>query len=113
MENLKNYLFVYFGSRWEVEDDRRYISRKDILDRYEEFKKDCIDNDYEYIIDEFGMCEEVGDGIILLRMSDDSSEMWIEIDKNKELVDRIENRVDDVVCYDVIEELEEKYEVEF
>jgi len=113
MENLKNYLFVYFGSRWEVEDDRRYISKKDILDRYEDFKKDCIDNDYEYIIDEFSMCEEVGDGIILLRMSDDSSEMWIEIDKNKELVDRIENRVDDVVCYDVIEELEEKYEVEF
>ena len=51
MKNLKNYLLVYFGSRWEVEVDRRYISRKDILDRYEDFKKDCIDNDYEYIID--------------------------------------------------------------
>ena len=112
MKNLKNYLLVYFGSRWEVEVDRRYISRKDILDRYEDFKKDCIDNDYEYIIDEFGMCKEVGDGIILLRMSDDSSEMWIEIDKNKELVDRIENGEDEV-CYDVVEELELKYEVEF
>jgi len=109
---FKNYLFVCFGSRWEVEVDRRYISREDILDRYEDFKKDCIDNDYEYIIDEFGMCEEVGDGIILLRMSDDSSEMWIEIDKNKELVDRIENS-DDEVCYDIIEEIEEKYSVEF
>ena len=62
---VKDYLLVRFGSRWEVEVDRRYISRKDILDRYEDFKKDCIDNDYEYIIDEFGMCEEVGDGIIL------------------------------------------------
>tara|TARA_B100000676_G_C17974785_1_gene785477 strand:+ start:214 stop:546 length:333 start_codon:yes stop_codon:yes gene_type:complete len=109
---VKDYLLVRFGSRWEVEVDRRYISRKDILDRYEDFKKDCIDNDYEYIIDEFGMCEEVGDGIILLRMSDDSSEMWIEINRNKELVDRIENGEDEV-CYDVIEELELKYEVEF
>lgn len=111
MKNLKNYLLVYFGSRWEVEVDRRYISRKDILDRYENFKKDCIDNDYEYIIDEFGMCKEVGDGIILLRMSDDSSEMWIEIDKNKELVDRCESSDDE--CYKIIEEIEEKYSVEF
>ena len=108
---FKNYLFVYFGSRWEVEVDRRYISREDILERYEEFKKDCIDNEYEYIIDEFGMCEEVGDGIILLRMSDDGSEMWIEIDKNKKLVDRCESSDDE--CYKIIEEIEEKYSVEF
>ena len=108
---MKNYLLVYFGSRWEVEVDRNYISRKDILKRYEDFKKECIEDDMEYFIDEFGMCEEVGDGIILLRMSDDSSEMWIEIDKNKELVDRCESS--DEECYKIVEELEEKYSVEF
>ena len=112
----KNYLFIGFGSRGEVEVDRRYIDKKDILDRYEDFKKECIEEDMEYIIDEFGMYKEVGDGIILLSMSDESSEVWIEInDSNRKDIEKIEDSylVDGEYIDEYIEKIEEKFEIEY
>tara|TARA_B100001287_G_scaffold228618_1_gene198806 strand:+ start:237 stop:587 length:351 start_codon:yes stop_codon:yes gene_type:complete len=114
----KDYLKVLFGSRGELEVDRRYIDKKELLERYNDFKKECIEEGYEYVIEEFGCWKEVGDGIIILGVSEEEREVWIEInDSNRKDIEKIEDSylVDDgyEVIEEVIEKLEEKFEIEY
>ena len=92
-EILKNgverkYIKLYFGSRCE-EDFEDVVLNDRIFDVwYNNFKNECIENDYEYIIDEFGRYERNDDrNIVVLNMSDDSEEWYIEY--NKKNVDLI------------------------
>lgn len=120
MKNLKNdlvisevkkeWLLVLFGSRWSLEVDRKMMSELDILDMYNDFCKEMRDEDMEYIIDEFGICNRFEDGMWSVCMSDDESRLYIEVDKYEDLVKEIEDG-DDNKVYELVSELEEKYEL--
>ena len=75
----RKYLKLHFGSRWE-EDFDDVVLNENIFDVwYDDFKSECIEEGYEYIIDEFGRYERNDDrNIVVLRMSDDSEEWFIE-----------------------------------
>jgi len=107
----KDYLVVDFGSRWEVEVYNEYgISELYILDRYYKWCKEMRDEDMEYIIDEFGICNRFVDGMWSLCMSDDSRYLYIEKDKYEDLCIELE-KSDDSEIYEIVSELEEKYNV--
>ena len=106
----KDWLLVLFGSRWSLEVDRKYMSESDILDMYNDFCKEMRDEDMEYIIDEFGICNKFVDGMYSVCMSDDESRLYIEVDKYEELVKKIEDG-DDNKVYELVNELEEKYKL--
>ena len=54
---------------------------------YNDFKNECIDEGYEYIIDEFGRYERNDDrNIVVMNMSDDSEEWYIEYNKMNSLL---------------------------
>ena len=101
-EVLKNgverkYIKLYFGSRCEEDFDDVVLNDKIFDIWYNDFKNECIENEYEYIIDEFGRYERNDDrNIVVMNMSDDSEEWYIEYnDKNKLLINFIkcgENR---------------------
>ena len=120
MENLKNdlvigevkkdWLLVLFGSRWSLEVDRKYMSELDILDMYNDFCKEMRDEDMEYMIEEFGICNRFVDGMWSICMSDDESRLYIEVDKFEELVKKIEDG-DDNEVYEIVSKLEYKYEL--
>ena len=120
MENLKNdlvigevkkdWLLVLFGSRWSLEVDRKYMSELDILDMYNDFCKEMRDEDMEYMIEEFGICNRFVDGMWSICMSDDESRLYIEVDKFEELVKKIEDG-DDNEVYEIVSKLEDKYEL--
>jgi len=95
-EVLKNgverkYIKLYFGSRWEEEIDDVVLNDKIFDVWYNDFKNECIENDYEYIIDEFGRYERNDDrNIVVLRRSDDSEEWYVEYNKgNVDLINLI------------------------
>ena len=122
MKNLKNdlleisnekkdWLLVLFGSRWSLEVDRKYMSESSILDMYNDFCKEMRDEDMEYFIEEFGICNKFVDGMWSVCMSDDSSYWYIDRSKFSELCSMFENRVDDNIVYDKLNEFEEKYSV--
>ena len=121
MKNLKNdlleisnekkdWLLVLFGSRWSLEVDRKYMSELDILDMYNDFCKEMRDEDMEYMIEEFGVCNRFVDGMWSICMSDDESRLYIEVDKYEELVKKIEDG-DDNKVYELVSDIEEKYEL--
>ena len=120
MENLKNdlvigevkkdWLLVLFGSRWSLEVDRKYMSELDILDMYNDFCKEMRDEDMEYMIEEFGICNRFVDGMWSICMSDDESRLYIEVDKFEELVKKIEDG-DDNEVYEIVSDIEEKYKL--
>ena len=106
----KEWLLVLFGSRWSLEVDKRMMSEGDILDMYNDFCKEMRDEDMEYIIDEFGICNKFEDGMYSVCMSDDESRLYIEVDKYEDLVKEIEDG-DDNKVYEIVSKLEDKYEV--
>ena len=106
MKNLKNdllkngverkYIKLYFGSRWEEDFDDVVLNDKIFDVWYNDFKNECIEEGYEYIIDEFGRYERNDDrNIVVLRMSDDSEEWYIEYNKgNVDLINFIKSGED-------------------
>jgi len=121
MKNLKNdlleisnekkdWLLVLFGSRWSLEVDRRFMSEGNILDLYNDWCKEMRDEDMEYIIDEFGICNKFEDGMYSVCMSDDESRLYIEVSKFEELVKEFEDG-DDNKVYELVSKLEDKYEL--
>lgn len=109
-EVKKEWLLVLFGSRWSLEVDRRMMSELDILDMYNDFCKEMRDEDMEYMIEEFGICNRFVDGMWSICMSDDESRLYIEVDKYEDLVKEIEDG-DDNKVYELVSKLEEKYEL--
>ena len=121
MKNLKNdlleisnekkdWLLVLFGSRWSLEVDRKYMSESSILDMYDDFCKEMRDEDMEYMIEEFGICNKFVDGMYSVCMSDDESRLYIEVSKFEELVKEFEDG-DDNKVYELVSKLEDKYEL--
>ena len=121
MKNLKNdlleisnekkdWLLVLFGSRWSLEVDRRFMSEGNILDLYNDWCKEMRDEDMEYIIEEFGICNKFEDGMYSVCMSDDESRLYIEVSKFEELVKEFEDG-DDNKVYELVSKLEDKYEL--
>ena len=106
----KDWLLVLFGSRWSLEVDRRYLSESEILDMYNDFCKEMRDEDMEYFIEEFGICNKFVDGMYSICMSDDESRLYIEVDKWKDLVKEIEDG-DDNKVYEIVGKLEDKYKL--
>ena len=109
-EVKKDWLLVLFGSRWSLEVDRKYMSELDILDMYNDFCKEMRDEDMEYMIEEFGICNRFVDGMWSICMSDDESRLYIEVDKYKDLVKGIEDG-DDNKVYELVSDIEEKYKL--
>ena len=109
-EVKKEWLLVLFGSRWSLEVDRRMMSELDILDMYNDFCKEMRDEDMEYIIEEFGICNRFVDGMWSICMSDDESRLYIEVDKYEDLVKEIEDG-DDNKVYELVSKIEEKYDL--
>ena len=109
-EVKKDWLLVLFGSRWSLEVDRKYMSESSILDMYNDFCKEMRDEDMEYMIEEFGICNKFEDGMYSVCMSDDESRLYIEVDKYEELVKKIEDG-DDNKVYELVSDIEEKYEL--
>ena len=109
-EVKKDWLLVLFGSRWSLEVDRKYMSELDILDMYNDFCKEMRDEDMEYMIEEFGICNRFVDGMWSICMSDDESRLYIEVDKFEELVKKIE-KGDDNKVYELVSDIEEKYKL--
>ena len=107
----KEWLVVNFGSRWSLDVYRKNMSELDILDEYNDWCKEVREDDCEYLIEEFGICNKFVSGMWSLCMSDDSTYWYIEVDKYKRLVSMFENRVDDNIVYDKLNEFEERYEV--
>ena len=106
----KEWLLVLFGSRWSLEVDRRMMSEGDILDMYNDWCKEMREDDCEYLIEEFGICNRFEDGMYSVCMSDDESRLYIEVDKYEDLVKEIEDG-DDNKVYEIVSKLEDKYEV--
>lgn len=109
-EVKKEWLLVLFGSRWSLEVDRRMMSELDILDMYNDFCKEMRDEDMEYMIEEFGICNRFEDGMWSICMSDDESRLYIEVDKYEELVKEFEDG-DDNKVYELVSKIEDKYEI--
>lgn len=107
----KDWLVINFGSRWSLDVYRKNMSEVDILDVYNDWCKEVREDDCEYLIDEFGICNRFVDGMYSVCMSDDSSYWYIEVDKFSKLVKLFENRVSDKIVYDKLNEFEERYDV--
>ena len=93
----RKYIKLYFGSRCEEDFDDVVFNDKIFDVWYNDFKNECIEGGYEYIIDEFGRYERNDDrNIVVMNMSDDSEEWYIEYNKmNVDLINFIkcgENR---------------------
>ena len=86
------YCKLRFGSRWLEDIDDILCSEKDEFDVWwEDWKKECIEDDCEYLIDEFGRYEiNKVRNIVVMCMSDDSEEWYVEYnDGNKKLIECI------------------------
>ena len=89
---LKKYCKLEFGSRWEEYIDEEVYFSDDSFDGFwNDWKKECIEDDCEYLIDEFGRYEiNRVRNIVVMNMSDDSEEWYVEYnDGNKKLIECI------------------------
>jgi hypothetical protein len=86
------------------------MSELDILDLYNDWCKEMREDDCEYLIEEFGICNRFVDGMWSICMSDDSSYLYIEKDRYEDLCIKLEMS-DDSEVYEIANELEEKYDV--
>ena len=89
---LKKYCKFEFSSRWEeFVDEEVYFSDDSFDGFWEDWKKECIEDDCEYLIDEFGRYEiNRVRNIVVMCMSDDSEEWYVEYnDGNKKLIEEM------------------------
>ena len=99
MRNLKNdlksksekreFIWIEFGSRWSCDWDLRELSIDDIEKKYKDVVDDMIEEDCKDIVDEFFELKKDEDrNIFSLIMSDDSEELYIEVnEKNNDLLE--------------------------
>ena len=106
----KEWLLVLFGSRWSLEVDKRMMSESDIFSLYGDWCNEMREDDMEYMIEEFGICNKFNDSMFSICMSDDESRLYIDVEKNKELVKELEDG-DDNKVYELVGKLEDKYEM--
>ena len=88
----KKYCKLEFGSRWEEYIDEEVYFSDDSFDGFwNDWKKECIEDDCEYLIDEFGRYEiNKVRNIVVMCMSDDSEEWYVEYnDGNKKLIEEM------------------------
>ena len=80
------YCKLRFGSRWLEDIDDVCCSEEEEFDVWwEDWKKECYEDDCEYLIDEFGRYEiNRVRNIIVMNMSDDSEEWYVEYNKGNE-----------------------------
>jgi len=89
---LKKYCKLEFGSRWlEDIDEEVYFSDDSFDGFWNDWKKECIEDDCEYLIDEFGRYEiNKVRNIVVMCMSDDSEEWYVEYnDGNMKLIEEM------------------------
>ena len=89
---LKKYCKLEFGSRWEEYIDEEVYFSDDSFDGFwNDWKKECIEDDCEYLIDEFGRYEiNKVRNIVVMCMSDDSEEWYVEYnDGNMKLIEEM------------------------
>ena len=89
---LKKYCKFEFSSRWEeFVDEEVYFSDDSFDGFWNDWKKECIEDDCEYLIDEFGRYEiNKVRNIVVMCMSDDSEEWYVEYnDGNKKLIEEM------------------------
>lgn len=106
----KEFVLVVFGSRWSLEVDSRFVSDRDIVDEYVKFCDEMRNEDMEDIIDEFGIMNNFVDGMWSICMSDDESRLWIERSKFEDICNELDD-CDDKRVYEIVEKIEEKYEL--
>ena len=80
------YCKLRFGSRWLEDIDDILCSEEEEFDVWwEDWKKECYEDDCEYLIDEFGRYEiNRVRNIIVMNMSDDSEEWYVEYNEGNE-----------------------------
>jgi len=80
------YCKLRFGSRWLEDIDDILCSEEEEFDVWwEDWKKECYEDDCEYLIDEFGRYEiNRVRNIVVMNMSDDSEEWYVEYNKGNE-----------------------------
>lgn len=83
----REFMWIEYGSRWSVDWDLKYVSIDDIEKKYKDVVNNMIEEDCKDIVDEFFELKKDEDrNIFSLIMSDDSEELFIEVnDKNKML----------------------------
>ena len=95
MRNLKNesksikreFMWIEYGSRWSVDWDLKYVSIDDIEKKYKDVVNDMIEEDCKDIVDEFFELKKDEDrNIFSLIMSDDSEELYIEVNEKNEML---------------------------
>ena len=94
---LKKYCKFEFSSRWEeFVDEEVYFSDDSFDGFWNDWKKECIEDDCEYLIDEFGRYEiNKVRNIVVMCMSDDSEEWYVEYnDGNKKLIEEMKKGYD-------------------
>ena len=89
---LKKYCKLEFGSRWlEDIDEEVYFSDDSFDGFWDDWKKEMIEEDCEYMIDEFGRYEiNKVRNIVVMCLSDDSEEWYVEYnDGNMKLIEEM------------------------
>lgn len=89
---LKKYCKLEFGSRWlEDIDEEVYFSDDSFDGFWNDWKKEMIEEDCEYMIDEFGRYEiNKVRNIVVMCLSDDSEEWYVEYnDGNMKLIEEM------------------------
>ena len=84
----REFMWIEYGSRWSVDWDLRYVSIEDIEKKYKNGVDEMLEDEYgKEIVEEFFEFKKDEDrNIFSLIMSDDSEELFIEVnDKNKML----------------------------
>ena len=117
MKNLKNdlksksikreFIWIEYGSRWSCDFDLKYVSIDDIEKKYKDGVVELLSEEYgKEIVDEF--CELKRDddrNIFSLILSDDSKELYIEVNEKNEKLSELFNKEDVYEIGDIVDGL--------
>ena len=120
MRNLKNvlksksmkreFICIEFGSRWSVDWDLKEVSIDDIEKKYKDRVDEVLKEDYgKELVDEFFEFKKDEDrNIFSLVMSDDSEELYIEVNEKNEKLCELFNKEDVYGIGEIVDELFER-----
>lgn len=84
----REFMWIEYGSRWSVDWDLKYVSIDDIEKKYKDVVDELLSEEYgKEIVEEF--CELKKDedrNIFSLILSDDSEELFIEVNEKNEML---------------------------
>lgn len=84
----REFMWIEYGSRWSVDWDLKYVSIDDIEKKYKDGVDELLSEEYgKEIVEEF--CELKKDedrNIFSLILSDDSEELYIEVNEKNEML---------------------------